>query len=315
MIDALKKVKGAYSLVLLTESEMIGARDPHGFRPLVLGKLDGSYVLSSETCSFDLIGAEYVRDIAPGEIVFINEKGIKSVKPFEPAKRLSKCIFEYIYFARPDSNIFGKNVHTIRKELGRQLAREHPIKADLVIPVPDSGTCAALGYAQESGIPFEMGIIRNHYIGRTFLSPVQLIRDLGVKIKLNPIKKILKGKRIVVVDDSIVRGTTSRSRIKSLREAGAKEIHMRISCPPHRHACFYGIDFPDEKKLIAATHTLSKIKKFLNVDSLGYLSKEGMLKAVEHKDDMFCKACFDGDYSVAIPKGMNKYIMEKQRSE
>jgi len=312
-IDALKQVRGAYSLVFLTERKMVGVRDPHGFRPLLLGDLNGAYVLASETTSFDLIGAKYVRDIEPGEIVFIDEKGIKSVKPFDKVDRISKCVFEFIYFARPDSNIFGKNVYEVRKNLGKELAKEHAVDADIVIPVPDSGTAPALGYAEMSKIPFEMGIIRNHYIGRTFLSPAQTIRDFGVKIKLNPISSIIRGKRVVVVDDSIVRGTTSRSRINSLRTAGAKEIHMRISCPPHRHACYYGIDFPDEKQLIAATHSIDEVKKFLGVDSLGYLSPEGMMRAVDGTPKEFCMACFDGKYSVPAPKGMHKYLMEKER--
>lgn len=314
-IDALKQVRGAYSLVFLTERKMVGVRDPHGYRPLVLGDLNGAYVLASETTSFDLIGAKYVRDIEPGEIVFIDEKGLKSVKPFEKADRISKCVFEFIYFARPDSNIFGKNVYEVRKNLGKELAKEHPVEADLVIPVPDSGTAPALGYAEVSHIPFEMGIIRNHYIGRTFLSPAQTIRDFSVKIKLNPISSIIRGKRVVVVDDSIVRGTTSRSRINSLRTAGAKEIHMRISCPPHRHACYYGIDFPDEKQLIAATHSIDEVKRFLGVDTLGYLSAEGMMRAVEGTPREFCMACFDGKYAVPAPKGMHKYLMEKDRDK
>ncbi|HRZ87052.1 MAG TPA: amidophosphoribosyltransferase [bacterium] len=312
-INALRQVKGAYSLVFLTENKLVGARDPHGYRPLLLGKLGDAFVLSSETTSFDLIGAQYVRDIEPGEVVFIDKNGLRSVKPFDAVGRISQCIFEFIYFARPDSTIFGRNVYDVRKSLGRELAKEHPVEADLVTPVPDSGTVPALGYSNESGIPFEMGIIRNHYIGRTFLAPAQSIRDFAVKIKLNPISGILKGKRVVVVDDSIVRGTTSRSRINSLRAAGAKEIHMRISCPPHRHPCFYGIDFPEEKQLIAATHSLEEIRSFLGVDTLGYLSAEGMLRAVNGTANEFCMACFDGKYAVPAPKGMNKFIMEKER--
>ncbi|MCK5707691.1 MAG: amidophosphoribosyltransferase [Candidatus Aureabacteria bacterium] len=309
--NALSQIQGAYSLGLIRKGLLIGVRDPNGFRPLCIGKLGYSHILSSETCALDLIGAEFIRDVEPGEIVYISDNGIISDRiPGEKQKK-SFCIFEHIYFARPDSIIDGKSVHVMRKNMGRQLAKEHPVEADMVIPVPDSGNSAALGYAEESGIPFEMGIIRNHYIGRTFIQPSQNVRDFAVKIKLNPVKNIIKGKRIVVIDDSIVRGTTSRSRVRSLREAGAKEIHMRISCPPHRHRCVYGIDFPSESELLAANNDMQAIKGFLNVDSIDYLSQPGLLKALEGDQDEFCCACFDGNYPVKFDKSTTKFIHEK----
>ncbi len=311
LVQMLGEIRGAYSLVLLTEKELIGVRDPNGFRPLCLGKLGSAWVLSSESSALALIEAEYVREIEPGEIVFISEKGVRSIKPFDPQHRKSTCFFEYVYFARPDSNIDGASVHVVRKNLGRELARENPVDADIVIPIPDSGNAAAMGYAAESGIPFEMGIVRNHYVGRTFLQPMQSTRDFGVKIKLNPVVDVIKGKRVVVVDDSVVRGTTSRLRVKSIRDAGAKEIHLRVSCPPHRHACYYGIDFPDEKKLIANKLSIEEIKDFLKVDSIGYLSIEGMMRAIGRPADNFCRACWDGEYPVSIAQSVDKYIMEK----
>ena len=309
--DALKEIKGAYSLILIRKGMIIGVRDPFGFRPLCIGKLGYAHILASETCAFDLIGAQFVREVEPGEIVYIDENGIKSERFAPFPKRQAFCIFEYIYFARPDSFLNGKSVHLARKQMGRELAKEHPVDADLVIPVPDSGNAAALGYAEESKIPFEMGIIRNHYIGRTFIQPSQDFRDFSVKIKLNPIRNIIKGKRIVVVDDSIVRGTTSKSRVKSLREAGAKEIHMRISCPPHKHRCVYGIDFPSESELIAANNDLKAIKSFLDVDSIGYLSEEGLLKSINASKNDFCCACFDGDYPVEFDNSLTKDINER----
>jgi len=308
---ALSQLEGAYSLVLLVNDLLVGARDPYGFRPLCLGKLDGAYVLASETCALDLIQAQYVRDVEPGEIVFISKNNLESVKPF-PGKRHAFCIFEYIYFARPDSNIFAKNVYLSRKRLGRQLARECPADCDLVMPVPDSGNYAALGFAEESKIPYEVGMIRNHYVGRTFIQPSQFIRDFRVKIKLNPIKDVLGGKRIAVIEDSIVRGTTSRARIKTIREAGAKEVHMRISCPPLRFPCFYGIDFPTKKELIASGHSIDEIRDFMGLDSLEYLSLEGMLKSMLLPEEEFCTACFSGKYPTVIPKNLSKEILEKR---
>ncbi|RLB07061.1 MAG: amidophosphoribosyltransferase [Deltaproteobacteria bacterium] len=297
IIDALRQVRGSFSLLFLTKDKLIGIRDPFGFRPLCLGKIEGGYVLSSETCAFDLIQAHYLREIQPGEMVVIDKGGLRSIYPF-PKKRHAFCIFELIYFARPDSYVFGKSVYLARKSLGRQLAKEKPVEADLVVPMPDSGNCASLGYAQESRIPFELGIVRNHYVGRTFIQPSQSSRDLGVKIKLNPVREILNNKRVVIVEDSIVRGTTSRIRIKNLREVGAKEVHMRVSCPPHRYPCVYGIDFPTKEELIASSHTEKEICQFMGLDSLGYLSLEGMLKALSSKADEYCLACFNGEYPI-----------------
>ncbi|MBI4687937.1 MAG: amidophosphoribosyltransferase [Nitrospirae bacterium] len=301
IIDAVGKIYGAFSLLLMTEEELIVIRDPYGFRPLSIGEIDNAYVAASETCAFDLIGARYIRDVEPGEMVVINKEGMKSYKPFY-SQRHAFCIFELIYFARPDSNIFGGlNVNDIRKELGRQLARENPIEADLVIPVPDSGVPAALGYAEESGIPFEFGLIRNHYIGRTFIEPRQAIRHFGVKLKLNPIRKLLEGKRVIVVDDSIVRGTTSKKIVKMIKEGGgAKEVHMRISSPPTVGPCFYGIDTPTRKELIAATHSVEEIKKYITADSLSYLRLEGLLHVVPNSSE-YCTACFDNNYPVFSP--------------
>jgi amidophosphoribosyltransferase len=295
IIRALSQLQGAYSLVLLSGDTLIGARDPRGFRPLCLGRVKGGWVLASETSALDLIEAKYIREVEPGEVLFINKEGLKSVKPF-PQVRHSFCIFEFIYFSRPDSDIFGHNVYLTRKRLGEELAREHPVGVDLVMPIPDSGNYAALGFAGESKIPYEVGMIRNHYIGRTFIQPSQLIRDFRVKVKLNPIKEVLKGKRIVIVEDSIVRGTTSKSRVRTLREAGAKEIHMRVSCPPIRHPCFYGIDFPTKKELAASHRSIEQVRDFIGLDSLKYLSLEGMLKSMPLPKGEFCTACFRGKY-------------------
>ncbi|OGP24027.1 MAG: amidophosphoribosyltransferase [Deltaproteobacteria bacterium GWC2_56_8] len=299
VIYALGRVKGSYSLLFLTEDTMIAARDPHGFRPLSLGRLKGAWVVASETCAFDLIEAEYVRDIEPGEIVVINGEGIASYKPFPPSK-YTPCVFEFIYFARPDSTIFGANVHSVRKKLGERLAIEHPVDADIVIPVPDSGVPAAIGYANASHIPFDKGIVRNHYVGRTFIEPKDSIRHFGVKIKLNAIKDILRGKRVVVVDDSIVRGTTSRKIIKMIRSAGAREVHMRISSPPTLSPCYYGIDTPRREELIAARQTVAEINDYITSDTLGYLSVEGLYQAVRDAGGSFCDACFTGKYPVDI---------------
>lgn len=310
VIKTLSQLEGAYSLVLMLDDMLVGARDPYGWRPLCIGKLNGAYVLASETCALDLIQAKYIREVEPGEIVFISKNGLESIKAFSQDKH-SLCIFEYIYFARPDSNIFGKNVYLTRKELGRQLARECPADCDLVMPIPDSGNYAAVGFAQSSKIPYELGMIRNHYVGRTFIQPTQFIRDFRVKVKLNPIKDVLRGKRVAIIEDSIVRGTTSRVRVKTLREAGAKEIHMRVSCPPLRFPCFYGIDFPTKKELIAAKHTVEWIKNFIGVDSLQYLSLEGMLDSMPKPSGEFCTACFDGDYPVKPCKRTIKNILKR----
>lgn len=310
-VDVLNQLEGAFSLIFLVGDYIVGARDPQGFRPLCLGKLDGSYLLASESCALDLIKAEFIREIEPGEVVFIKGQKLESVY-LEGKQTSSKshCVFENIYFARPDSDIFDDNVYQVRKRLGQQLAKEHPVEgADFVMAIPDSGNYAALGYANELGIPFETGIIRNHYIGRTFIQPTQLLRDLRVRIKLNPIRSVLKDKKIIVIEDSIVRGTTSRSRIEGLRKAGAKEIHMRISCPPIKSPCFYGIDFPSKDELIAANKSIEEIAEFIQVDSLEYLSVEGLLSVMKDKH-AFCDACFTGNYPVKIPKTQSKYLLE-----
>ena len=300
VISALQQIKGAYSLLIMFEDRLYAVRDPNGFRPLCLGKFNGAHVFSSETCALDLLGAEYVRDVEPGEVVEISAAGeIKSYYPFGMVKE-SPCVFEYIYFARPDSNIFGRNVYPLRKSMGKELFREAPVKADYVIPVPDSGVPAALGFAQASGIPFEYGLIRNHYIGRTFIEPKQSIRDFGVKIKLNPNSDLLNGKSIVVVDDSIVRGTTSRKLVKMLRQAGAREVHMRISAPPITAPCFYGVDTPEKEHLIAARSTVEQIAEYLQVDSLAYLSLEGLYRAVGSSPGKLCDACFTGKYPIGV---------------
>lgn len=296
--DVLSQARGAFSLVLMNEEEILGIRDPRGFRPLSLGRLKDGYVLASEACAFDLIEAQFIRDIEPGEIVRINQEGVRSYFPFPRAER-KQCIFEFVYFARPDSLLFGHSVHQVRQRMGSQLGKEAPAEADLVVPVPDSGIYAALGYARETKIPFEHGLIRNHYIGRTFIEPRQSIRHFGVKIKLNAVRPILEGKRVVVMDDSIVRATTSRKIVSMIRAAGAREVHLRISSPPIISPCYYGIDTPTRKELIASTHSIEEICRYLRADSLSYLSMGGMLKAVEEKDG-FCLACFTGQYPVGF---------------
>lgn len=302
IIDALNLVRGAFSLVMLTDQELIAVRDPYGFRPLCLGKLKDSWVVASETCAFDLIGAEFIREIEPGELVVLNEKGITSYHPFIQ-RPSAKCIFEYVYFSRPDSKIFGDYaVYPIRKALGRQLAKESMVPADVVIPVPDSGVPAALGYAQGAGLPFEIGLTRNHYVGRTFIEPEQSIRHFGVKLKLNAVPEVLVGKRVVVVDDSIVRGTTSRKIIKMIRQAGAKEVHMRISSPPIIAPCFYGIDTPTKKELIGTRYTLEEIRKYITADTLSYISLEGMLNAAPGQPEHYCTACFTDRYPISFTK-------------
>ena len=297
IVEALQQVQGAYSLVLMTRDEMIAVRDPHGFRPLCLGQLGDGYVIASETCALDLIEATYLREIAPGELLRLTPNGAQSYFPF-PSMPPRHCVFELIYFARPDSEVFGHNVHLIRKAFGHQLAREAPVEADVVIPVPDSGIPAALGYAEESGIPFDTGLIRNHYVGRTFIEPQQAIRHFGVKIKLNAIRGFLNGKRVVVVDDSIVRGTTSKKLVLMLRHGGAKEVHMRISSPPTTHPCLYGIDTPTHEELIASKHSVEEIRDYLQADSLAYLSHEGMMRMARGQDPRYCSACFTGQYPV-----------------
>jgi amidophosphoribosyltransferase len=302
IVEALGRARGAYSLLFLTLDKMIAARDPYGFRPLVLGKFPegknrGAYVFASETCALDLIEAEFIRDVEPGEIITIGPDGMESLKPFPPAPH-AKCIFEYIYFARPDSKLFGHNVYQVRKALGRQLARESGVPADLVTPVPDSGVPAAIGYAEESKIPLEFGLIRNHYVGRTFIEPQQTIRNFGVKIKLNAQRDVLNGKRVIVVDDSIVRGTTSRKIIRMLRDAGAKEVHMRISSPATISPCYYGIDTPTRSELIASSNSVEEIRRYIEADTLAYLSRDGMYAHFDGEKTGFCDACFSGDYPV-----------------
>jgi amidophosphoribosyltransferase len=301
IVESLAQVRGAFSLVLATEDRLIAVRDPHGFRPLAIGRLGDATVFASETCAMDLIGATWVRDVEPGEIVVVGPGGVRSLRPFPPAP-LAQCIFEHVYFARPDSYVFGESVNTVRTEFGRLLARESPVEADVVVPVPDSGVCAATGFAEEAHLPLRMGLIRNHYVGRTFIEPQQSIRHFGVKVKLNPVRSILDRQRVVLVDDSIVRGTTSRKIVRMIKAAGAREVHVRISCPPTISPCFYGVDTPRRSELIAATHSLEEIGRFLEADSLRYLSLEGLLSAVNSHRSRYCTSCYTGHYPVPFPR-------------
>ena len=299
-IDALRSLEGAYALVALTNKKLIGARDPNGIRPLILGELNGAHILCSETCALDIIGAKYIREIENGEVVVISDDGIESLRPF-PRQPARPCIFEYIYFSRPDSMLGGRSIYEVRKAMGRELAKESAVDADVIVPIPDSGVPAALGYAQETGIPFELGIIRNHYVGRTFIEPTQTIRSLGVKLKHNANRAVVQGKRVVLVDDSIVRGTTSVKIVRMMYEAGAKEVHMRISSPPIKHPDFYGIDTPEQKSLLAATHTLEEMRQYIGVDSLAFVSVDGVYRAVgypgrDNARPQFTDHCFTGDY-------------------
>jgi amidophosphoribosyltransferase len=303
-IEAVRQLEGAFSLVALSSKKMIGCRDPLGIRPLVLGDLDGAWILASETCALDIIGARFVRDLKPGEMVIITTKGIESVYPFEPAKSRF-CIFEYVYFARPDSSVEGRNVYGVRKQIGVELARESPVDADMVVAVPDSGTPAAIGFAQEAGLPFELGIIRNHYVGRTFIQPTDSIRHMGVKLKHNANRRMIEGKKVVLVDDSIVRGTTSQKIVQMVREAGAKEVHMRIASPPTRASCFYGVDTPETSKLLASRMSVAEMAEFIRVDSLGFLSIDGLYRAVGEarrngEEPQFCDACFTTEYPTRL---------------
>jgi amidophosphoribosyltransferase len=309
MVNTMGRIKGAYSMVIMTEDTMIAVRDPNGFRPLCLGRLHDGYVIASETCAFDLVQAEYVRDIEPGEVLIVNRSGLKSIKPELPLRK-TQCIFELIYFARPDSTIFGQNVYLFRKKQGELLAKEFPVSADFVMPFPDSGNYAAIGFAQASSIPLEMGMIRNHYVGRTFIEPSQSMRDFGVMVKLNPVKELIKDKRVLIIEDSIIRGTTSKTRIKTLREIGAKEVHMLVSCPPHRFPCYYGIDFSTRGELIAAQKSVEEIRKFIGLDSLGYLSTENLVSSTCIPREELCLACFDGNYPIPIEKEIGKYSLE-----
>ncbi|MGE3177935.1 MAG: amidophosphoribosyltransferase [Vicinamibacterales bacterium] len=307
VVESVSQVQGAFSLVLMTKDRLIAVRDPHGFRPLALGRLGDAYVVCSETCAMDLIGATYVRDIEPGELLVIDANGSTSFKPFPPAS-LAHCVFEHVYFARPDSYVFGRSVNEVRTNLGRILAVEQPVDADVVVPLPDSGVCAAMGFAEASGIPLRMGLIRNHYVGRTFIQPQSSIRHFGVKVKLNPVRSILEGRRVVLVDDSIVRGTTSRKIVRMVRAAGAREVHVRISCPPTVSPCFYGVDTPRRAELIAATHTVAEIRDFLEADSLGYLSLDGLMSAVGEGRQHYCSSCYTGVYPVAFPRDERAYL-------
>ena len=310
LVDALTRVEGAYSLVVLAHDTLIGVRDPYGVRPLVMGRLGEATILASETCALDIVGAEYVRDIEPGEMVIITSEGIRSVRPFGQVQKRF-CIFEYVYFSRPDSISEGKNVYEVRQRIGAQLAREAPVDADVVVPVPDSGIPGALGYAKESRIPFELGIIRNHYVGRTFIEPSDHVRHLGVKLKHNGNRAMLGGKRVILVDDSIVRGTTSKKIVNMVREAGAKEVHMRIASPPTTHSCFYGVDTPTRDQLLAAKHTVLQMAELIGVDSLAFISLNGMYRAVasinrNNNAPQFCDACFSGDYPIALTDAENQ---------
>ncbi len=314
LVETLRRVQGAYSLVLATRDKLMGIRDPRGFRPLCLGRLNGSHVLASETCALDLIEATYVRDVEPGEVLIIDKNGMSSLYP-SPEVRPAHCIFEFIYFARPDSSIFNQNVYLWRKRLGHLLAREYgSLGGDLVMPFPDSGNYAALGFAEASRVPFEMGVIRNHYVGRTFIQPSQAMRDFGVRVKLNPVRDLLQGKKVVLVEDSIIRGTTTRTRINALRQVGAREVHMMVSCPPHRFPCPYGIDFSTKGELIAASHSVEEIRRFIGLDSLNYLSLEGLLEGGNAvlNDHPFCLACFTGDYAVPFKEQVRKDCFERQ---
>ncbi|MQA30089.1 MAG: amidophosphoribosyltransferase [Luteitalea sp.] len=307
IVSSVTQVQGAFSFLMLTRDRLIAVRDPHGFRPLALGRLGDAYVVCSETCAMDLIGATYERDVEPGEVLVISAGGARSIRPFAPAA-LAHCVFEHVYFSRPDSYVFGKSVNEVRTTLGRMLAREQPIDADVIVPVPDSGVCAAMGFAEESGIPLRMGLIRNHYVGRTFIQPQSAIRHFGVKVKLNPVRSILEGQRVILVDDSLVRGTTSRKIVRMVRASGAREVHVRISCPPTISPCFYGVDTPRRSELIAATHWLDEIKQYLDADSVAYLSLDGMMTAVGEGRQGYCSSCYTGVYPVAFPRDEKSYL-------
>jgi amidophosphoribosyltransferase len=313
IVDALKQVQGAYSLVFIAKDRIIGVRDPRGFRPLSLGRSGDAHILTSESCALDLIDASLVRDVEPGEMVVISAAGVQSYRPFPP-EPVSQCIFEYVYFSRPDSHVYGRSVHEVRKRLGRELARQQPVAADMVVPIPDSGMYAALGFAEESGIPLEFGLVRNHYVGRTFIEPQQSIRHFGVKLKLNPVRGILQGKRVVLIDDSIVRGTTSRKIVSMVRAVGASEVHMRISCAPTVGPCYYGVDTPRRSELIASSHTVDEIRRYIRADSLGYLSLDGMFGAVGSSSS-FCTSCYTNNYPVPVPQDEEVQKMAVERHQ
>jgi len=314
--ETMKHIKGAYSVIILTENKLFAIRDPYGIRPLVIGRRGEHYIVASESCALDIVGADYIRDVNPGELVIIDGDGLRSEEGIKPGK-LSLCIFEFIYFARPDTELFGRLLYNAREAMGRELAKEAPCEADMVIGVPDSGVPAAIGYSQQSGIPYREGLVKNRYIGRTFIQPTQMIRQVGIKLKLNPLSEVIKGKRIVVIDDSIVRGNTSKKLIDMLRAAGAKEIHMRVSSPPVKWPCFYGIDTADQGQLIAANKSVEEIRDFIGADSLSYLSFEGLIKSTENKRDNFCLACFDGCYPVEVPEDLRitKLMLEEEQNK
>ena len=301
LVESISQVSGAFSMVLLTKNWLIAARDPHGFRPLALGQLGDAWIVCSETCALDLIGATYVREVEPGELLVISDGGLRSIKPYPPAQ-LAPCVFEHVYFARPDSYVFGRSVNEVRTAFGRILAAEAPVPADVIVPIPDSGVCAAMGLEKRPAFPLRFGLIRNHYVGRTFIQPQQSIRDFGVKVKLNPVRSILEGKRVILVDDSIVRGTTSRKIVRLVKAAGAREVHVRISCPPTVSPCFYGVDTPSRKDLIGATHTVDQIREFVEADSLAYLSLKGLRDAVGDTRNTYCTSCYTGVYPVSFPQ-------------
>ena len=307
IVESVAQVRGAFSLLLLTKDHLIAVRDPHGFRPLALGTLGDATVICSETCALDLIGAKYQRDVEPGEVLVIGRDGHRSYRPFQSAQ-LSHCVFEHVYFARPDSLVFGRSVNEIRTNLGRLLAEEAPADADVVVPIPDSGMCAAVGFAEESGLPIRMGLIRNHYVGRTFIAPQQEIRGFRVRVKLNPVRSILENKKVILVDDSLVRGTTSRKIVGMVRAAGAREIHMRISCPPTMSPCYYGIDTPSRSELLGATHSIDEIRDFVQSDTLSYLSLDGLRQAVGRRSGDYCTSCYTGEYPVEAPKDAEAYM-------
>ena len=307
LVESISQVSGAFSMVMLTKNRLVAARDPHGFRPLALGRLGDAWIVCSETCALDLIGATYEREVEPGELLIISDGGVRSIKPYPPAQ-LAHCVFEHVYFARPDSYVFGRSVNEVRTSFGRALAAESAVPADVIVPIPDSGVCAAIGFGEASGIPLRFGLIRNHYVGRTFIQPQQSIRDFGVKVKLNPVRSIIEGKRVVLVDDSIVRGTTSRKIVRLVRAAGAREVHVRISCPPTISPCFYGVDTPSRKDLIGATHSIPEIRDFLEADSLAYLSLKGLREAVGDTKNTYCTSCYTGVYPVSFPQNEEAYL-------
>lgn len=309
VIESVKAIKGSFALVVIIDNKLIGVRDPNGLRPLSMAKLDDGYVLASETCAHDVVGAKFIRDIKPGEIVIIDEEGCESIQ-YSSGERKAVCSFEYVYFARPDSIIDGKNVFVSRKAAGRILAKEHPVEADMVIAVPDSGIAAAIGYAEASGIPYDVGMIKNKYLGRTFIQPDQKSRELAVRLKLNVMKENVEGKKLILIDDSIVRGTTSKRIVSMLKDAGAKEVHIRVSSPPVTHSCYFGIDTPNRQHLVGATHTVEEICEMVGADSLGFLSVEGLMKAIDLEGDALCRACFNGDYPMAVPEEANKNMFE-----